>query len=388
MNNIVVDASNIFFRALFVTGGYDNSMTFDSRDELEKLMRKVVIDLSYIIRQTNSTRVVLAADHTSWRKDIEIEENEGYKGQRERAKHINWDNVFSIMNEFLEIADEKGFIISKVEKAEGDDLVALWRDLFLYEYNENVIIISGDKDLRQLVKYYNHKNKDLFSVVFNPFKHGKGAKKLYVPQKFNEWLNSNDETGDIFNRNIDIDKEDFNNLLSSEKIDIEKINGDYIALYKMFCGDDGDNIPAIYTWLNKNGNTTRITNSKFRKILEKVSMSSYKDAFNDKGEKDKSIKEAITEVAKSEPTFDIHERLKRQAKLVVLDPELFPKEIVDEFNKNIEGEIENKKINPESMNIYVLLEGTNYISQEHNKKGESSSESSIFNQFDNINKLF
>jgi hypothetical protein len=109
----------MFYRSMFAVGGYNGPtmFTFDSQSELDQLMRKVATDITFIIRQLNPSRVVLTLDSKSWRKNIEIEENEGYKGQREKSEHLNWDNVFAIMNEFAEIAESNGFIYSKIENA-------------------------------------------------------------------------------------------------------------------------------------------------------------------------------------------------------------------------------------------------------------------------------
>ena len=52
---------------------------------------------------------------------------------------------------------------------------------------------------------------------------------------------------------IYIDKEDFKKIINGEKTKMEYVEGRMIALRKIFCGDDGDNIPAFYTWINDKG---------------------------------------------------------------------------------------------------------------------------------------
>ena len=94
MTNLILDLSNLAFRSLFITGGFGSKkFTFDNQYELDQFIRKLAIDVSYIIRQTNPSRVLFALDSKSWRKNITIEENEGYKAHREKSKFINWDNV-------------------------------------------------------------------------------------------------------------------------------------------------------------------------------------------------------------------------------------------------------------------------------------------------------
>jgi hypothetical protein len=83
MTNAIFDLSNMFFRSMFIVGGYGKKQyTFDSEKETDQLMRKVATDISSIIRQINPSRVVFALDSKSWRKNIPIDENEGYKGNR------------------------------------------------------------------------------------------------------------------------------------------------------------------------------------------------------------------------------------------------------------------------------------------------------------------
>ena len=78
MTNLVFDFSNMLHRSMFIVGGFGkNGYTFDSQYELDQLMRKLTTDIVSTIRQINPSRVIFTSDTKSWRKDIEIEENEG-----------------------------------------------------------------------------------------------------------------------------------------------------------------------------------------------------------------------------------------------------------------------------------------------------------------------
>jgi hypothetical protein len=379
MINLVVDLSNIFFRSLFVTGGYGkHDYTFENHTECEQLMRKVATDISFILRQVNPTRAIFCVDDSSWRKDIPIEENEGYKGNRVKSKHINWDNVFGILNELINILDINGFVVSRETKAEADDLIALWSHELVFHRHQNVIIASGDEDVRQLVTTYTPfegPEDTSWCTVYNPFTHTKTTpKKLYHDFGFSMWLLRDDE-GDFMTGAVDMDKSDILRLRDFEKIVFEEIQPDLIALRKIFCGDDGDNVPAIYTWI-KNNKEVRITNSKFEKIIEQLEIKTWKDLQNKKEE----IKTMINEYADINMPFKIEDRLNRQLKLVVLNPSLFPLEIVNEFNNKKEKHLSKPKINVLSFNMLNMLENTKYI---------SNNESSIFKEMDRINtKLF
>lgn len=382
MTNLVFDLSALFYRSLYNVNGYGSKpYTFDSQIELDQLMRKCAIDISFIIRQANCSRIIFALDSRSWRKDISIDENDGYKANRDKSKFINWENVFNTMKEFGEILESNGFIVSKIEKAEADDLICLWANELLYNQKQHVMIVASDEDIRQLVMSTNHDGNKFFSVVFNPFIQGKSTKKLYVPDGFNEWLNTDETVSSIFDRSLDIDKEDFIRLRDKEKITIETIDGNSIAINKVLCGDDGDNVPAIYTWLSKTQKgddvTVRITNSKANKIIEATNAKTYKDLLDKKD----IVEQQITKIAGHTPSFKIKDRIERQIKLVVLDKTVFPEHILNTFNDELTKQLSKPNINAQNWNMNSILEGTKYVKN-------SGNESNIFKQIDRLNTLF
>jgi len=383
MINLIFDLNNIVHRSLFIVGGYGSKMyTFDSQTQIDQLVRKIAIDISYIIRIINPARVILAQDDSSWRKSIKIEENDGYKANRVKSKMINWDNVYDAINDFTQIVtDNNGMILTKISSAEADDIITLWTDELVNNQQQHVIIVSGDEDIRQLVKKYSIDNKTIFVTVFNPFMQGKNSsRKLYVPDGFEKWLNGVQQI-DFIHPSIDIDKEDFKKIILSEHTKVEVIDGEMIALYKIFCGDDGDNVPSIFTWLNNKNVEVRITNSKFEKIYEylKTSLNKDKVKVEDIINNPEKVLEAIKLVTKQSPSFDISKRIERQLKLVFLNTNIFPKEIIEEFNKLKYDSINKPRVSFSNVNMYSLLEGTKYVT---NKKHEN--ESSIFKEIDEI----
>jgi hypothetical protein len=362
-----------------MTSGYGaNQYTFNNQSEIDQLMRKMSIDVSYIIRSINPSKVIFTFDSDSWRKSINIEENQGYKANRTKSEFINWNNVFKALNEFKDIMNDNVFITTKIDKAEADDILTMWAEEFFHNQNQHVVIVSGDEDVRQLVQSKEHNNEYVFLTVFNPFISGKkGSKKLFIPPHFNQWLNKEDK-GDIFDMNIDLDKDSFNKL-RNEKVFFEEINGKEIALWKIFCGDDGDNVPSIFTWI-KNNKEVRITDSKFKKILELSDISLY-NKYTELLDKKDSIMNSIKKVTKETPSFKIKDRLERQFKLVILDSKLFPREIKDKFEELKTEELNKKRINVNNIKMRDLLEGTQYV-----KSKSQENESKIFKEIDRISK--
>lgn len=398
MTNVVIDMSNMLFRSMFVLGGFSGpTYSFDNQKELDELMRKLATDISFLVRMVNPSRVIFALDAKSWRKDINIEENEGYKGQRKKDKHLNWDNVFDTLDKFMDICEDNGMIVTKIKKAEADDVIALWRDELLFNQKQHFIAISGDEDIRQLVtSYVDDSGKPIFATVFNPFKQGKNAaRKLYVPEGFSEWVKADNEEASIWNMDaaIDIDKGDFRRIRDTDDVRVEVVDGNLIAMKKVFCGDDGDNIPSIYTWLTKiksgpnegKDKEVRITEKAFEKIYSSLqnSPNEHIDHYDLLENHDKILK-GITKIAKQAPPFDLEERLIRQIKLVVLDKANFPESILEKFE-----EIKNEpllKPRPEigNLNMNAMLQGTRYIKTKSGGTG-TGNVSGIFNQIDKMN---
>jgi len=217
---------------------------------------------------------------------------------------------------------------------------------------------------------------------------GKNAsRKLYVTERFQTWI-TQIEVVDIFNMrgSINVDKEDFKKIINGEKTKMEVVDGDMIALRKLFCGDDGDNVPSMYTWLNDKGVETRITNSKFEKIYEYLDknvtnkVSSHFDTIDlIDGSNAHKVLEAIELVTKQTPPFNIRTRIERQMKLVVLNTLLFPSSIIEKFHEIKTIELQKPRINYANLNMKDLLEGTRYVKD----KGREN-EASIFKEIDRI----
>jgi len=387
MINLIFDLNNICFRSLFTVSGYGkNSFTFNTDAEVQQLVRKMAMDIAYIIRLINPSRIIFAQDSKSWRKSIPIDENEGYKAQRVKSGVINWENIYNALDEFTEIMQNDGMILTKIESLEADDICALWSHELQFNQNQHVVIVSGDEDMRQLVHFhpYDAPNKKFaFCTVFNPFMQGKNAsRKLFIPDYFEEWITTFDDV-DFMNMKatMNVDKDDFKKIITSERTKIEHINGRMVGLRKIFCGDDGDNVPAIYSWLNEKGVEVRVTNTKFEKIYEMLLTSPIElmDHY-DLLKRSSKVMEALKMVTKQNPPFEIYSRLVRQIKLVILDSHFFPTELVEQFNKIKENELAKSKVNYSSINMKNLLEGTRYVTEK-----KSKNEASIFKEIDRIN---
>lgn len=401
MVNLLVDITNMFYRSMFSTSNYgiDKMYTYNTEFECEQLMRKICIDLALVIRQTNANRVMLCKDSKPWRADIEIIENEGYKGQRKKNTEMNWENVYKTQNEFFRIAKKLGFIVSDIDRAEADDIIAMWAEE-LYKRGESCIIISGDEDIRQLIKSKTENGKYTFICALNPLKQGgkNPSKKIYHDGTLEEWVNSTNSVNAfeaMFNTTANSFKSNMKMLVNDEQFEKVVVNGDEIVMKKFFMGDDGDNIPAFYTWnkLTKAGKPTtdRITNKKYETIITELCINKISDinVYNVR-----ALKSIIERYSKDEMDVNIMSRITRQKLLVELNSENFPEDIVESFKHNVEywlGLV--PKCNLHSLTMQDMLNGTKYISENYidgNKEIEKTSSigthSSIFKDMEKVSK--
>lgn len=383
MINCHFDLTNMVFRSMFSINAYEKGAqyTYHSQQEIDELMRKLSTDIAFILRMLNPGRVSLCVDSKSWRKKIEIEENEGYKGQREKNEDINWDNIYKLIQDFCDIAEKNGFIISKINMAEADDNLALWSAKLKDTPKQHTILVSGDEDIRQLA-YFNNKTHSSVTI-FNPFMQGKNAsKKLYHTKEFLDWVNTDADNGDIFNMYIDTDHNNFKQLSKDTKLKFVEIEPESIALNKIFCGDGGDNIPSFYTWLTTTAKgdekETRITPSKYEKIINELNINTIDDLLDVDIVK---LEESLKKIVKGDLNISVRERLNRQCQLVILRESMMPEVMVDDFNEHYEEAIKKPRGSFGNLYMQKLLEGTRYMTYE---RKPTAIKANIFNTLDGL----
>lgn len=326
-NLLVFDWSNMSFRSLFTSQIFGHASGYDTQEEINSFIAKMASDISMILRTFVPNKVIFAVDASDpWRKDLLASEEVGYKGQREKDKKINWDNIYKGLNEFKDVMISKGFDFAYHNRAEADDLMALSKEAIFTKYPEyNIVIVSSDADIRQLVDF--NVSTEQFCCVFNPIGSGKGGKKkLYMNHECSTWFAQKDKV-DIFFSNLNSGKEYVKNALNRDKkIEIVEIDPNEVVLGKIFCGDAGDNVPSFYEFYGPNGKKKKITEKKFKTLCETLCIQDVEDLLKKemllKGSLEQSLKKELNDV-------NIPARLERQRKLVELNSELFPSDIKD-----------------------------------------------------------
>ena len=381
--NLIFDFSNMAMRALF-TCSYANRgeiSTFDTDEECNILIRKIAIDMAYVIRIFTPDKVIVACDSRHpWRNDLYANiENESYKGNRQKDTTKNWDKIFSSLNEYKEILKNDGFILTELDTAEADDVAAMWKEYF-YNNGENVILISSDKDWTQLIDYEPSLNK--FCVCFNPIANNRGKKLLHGTSEFFEWLNSVNSKTDIFFSNYNPQKDKFKNIKTHDtKIEYDVIDPNQVLLNKIMCGDDGDNAPSFCEYY-KNGKKIRMTPTKSKKILESFDVHNVKELCQAVNKND--FMNIVNKTFKYDfCDFEPNERLMRQRKLVELSSILFPEKIKKLFETHSIKNKDNGSVQSSNITLDWILKGSRFLQEKRNR---ISKENSIFDNIKDLDK--
>jgi 5'-3' exonuclease len=369
-HTLVVDGNYFLFRTLHVIPNTSKGkIALDSKQDMQVFMSKLATDFSYQIRLFEGLidKVVWTVDSRSWRKDFYPEAD--YKGNRKPIETINWDNFSKISEDFISILSTKGVIISKVDGAEGDDLMFAWNSESISN-NKSVIILTGDRDMVQLVNRASNGN---YTILFAP-----AHKKLYTFQGFTEWINSEDEveTADIFDMmKISSSPENQNKkllreLVKKKKVDILEIDPEEFRFAKVLTGDSGDNVPPAY-WYILNNKRYGISENKATVIVSEFKQKhgglSHMYLYNNDLIIDLANIAIRVMKAKHMSREQIISNIRSNVSLMVLSSESIPEGILDEMFRSIE--IKMNKIHTDLNAIStmkLLLEGTAYKTEETN----------------------
>lgn len=353
---LCLDWSNILFRSLFINQLYGTKMTYDNIEDCQSFIYKFATDVCSIINIFKPNNVILLTDSQhAWRKDV-LPGEDGYKSNRQKQEGVNWDNIFKCSDDLKQLFKNAGCHVAEYEHSEADDMAALCKEVIFEKYHDyNLIIVSADADLRQLIDFDPLTNQ--YCAVYNTIVKGKTGKRfLYITQEMQDWLNKEDQI-DIFFSNVDESKQYIKDIVAQNvKIGIEVENPNEVLLHKIFCGDDGDCVPSFYNWIH-NGKVVRITPAKERKIREILGIKTIHDLIQAKDNL-KPILESVTK--KDVNDINVIERLNRQRTLVELNSSLFPKDIQsykDTIDYMIQSTGEAVFANMKAANI---LKGTEY----------------------------
>lgn len=381
-HTLLIDGNYFLFRTLYVLPRSSKSKALlENKEDVNSFMLKLATDFSYQVRLFEGliNKIVWTVDSRSWRKDFYPDAE--YKGNRKADSNINWDNFSKVSDDFIKILSNKGVIISKVDGAEGDDLLYAW-NTELQSKDIPAIILTGDRDLVQLV---NRSINGTYTLLFSP-----AHKKLYTFQGFSNWISKSDETekSDIFDiMKISVSPENqykklLQDLINKKKISVLEVDPEEFRFSKVLTGDAGDNVPPAY-WHILNNKRYGISEKKAIQIIsefkQKYGVLSYKYLF---------VNEMITDLAniiirvinaKHMNREQIISNIRSNSNLMVLSPDSIPSDILDDMFKNIELKINSNTSDLRGISsLKLLLENTSYSIKENS----ISVSSKIFNNED------
>lgn len=232
--NILFDGNYLFWKSWSVVQTYyrgqDLEQVFSKNENRQVLIRKCVIDMCFCINKFHDVkRVAFVIDSSSWRYNF----YKDYKYALTRVREPYYKYFLQAINEFEELLRSKGIIVSRVQGAEGDDLLYVWSVYFGYCLDEKLVIITGDSDIRQIitrnVSLFNNNSKNL---------------KLYCAK----------ENEVFWNEYLDTD------------VMVVPVNPFEVLLRKVIMGDGSDNIPKM---------RNRFGEKAFEKFLEWISKYEY-----------------------------------------------------------------------------------------------------------------
>lgn len=211
--NVLFDGNYAFHKCFNVFSTYykgeDMSDVLQDKEKQQVLMRKCIIDMCFALSKFKDVkRVAFVIDSSSWRYSI----YDDYKYALTRVRDPFYKHFMTCLDMFEALLRKKGIIVSRVMGAEGDDLLYVWSIYFGYILDENLVIITGDSDIRQIMT----KNVALFN------NNSKNLKMYCIPEKEEYW-----------NEYLDAD------------VQVVPVKPFEILLYKVIMGDTSDNIPKL-----------------------------------------------------------------------------------------------------------------------------------------------
>ena len=372
MINILIDGNYIFHKTFGIFAGYGNvdpGKVLKNKSDQAMFIRKISTDLTASLKTLPvGGRLVFTSDSRSWRKDVEIEDG-GYKSGRVKDENVDWTVFFELMQAFGSHLEKMGFIFSKIEGAEGDDLLLYWSQRF-NEEGQSCIIISGDKDLHQLARM---KGPDVWTAVWNS-----NSKKniLSVPRGWKEnWLNEARTEVSIFNMGSTIspEKERLKDFI--KKVDIEEIDSFPFIFNKILIGDKGDSVPSVWEY-ESSGKTMRFTPKSAEKIYNFFLESKWKDVPMKFLSEDEDflnwISPLILKISKGVDSTENRKKVKsnflRNLKLMWLEDSVIPENVSMACKLETERgiKLERRSI---TLDRIKILEGTEWLATGGQPKG-------------------
>ena len=154
---ILIDLNQVMISNLMKQIGQNNNQLD------ENLIRHMVLNslrmYNVKFKDEYGDIVICADDKQYWRRDFFPYYKAGRKKSREESP-LDWNLIFETLNKVRdEIRENFPYVVIQIPKAEADDIIGALCHRYgvelASESTEKILIISSDKDFRQLQKYAN-----------------------------------------------------------------------------------------------------------------------------------------------------------------------------------------------------------------------------------------
>lgn len=135
----------------------------DPSDIQEDLLRHFILNsirrYNVKFRKTYGEMVIACDDSWSWRKNVFPYYKANRKKNREESG-LDWNSIFASLHKIRsELKEFFPYRVIHIATAEADDIIGTMCHKFA-NTNEKIMILSGDKDFRQLQVYFNVEQYD------------------------------------------------------------------------------------------------------------------------------------------------------------------------------------------------------------------------------------
>ena len=155
-NTLLIDFSNIFWSSFYIE--QNNQVKLPDENEHDffiYLLFKTILSIKKSFSEYND--IVFAIDSGSWRIDYFKYYKAKRKMSRQGKDKIKFEKLFETVDYFLKnVKPILPYKFIKISKAEADDIIGILT-ISLKDIQKNILIISRDKDFKQLLKYPNVK---------------------------------------------------------------------------------------------------------------------------------------------------------------------------------------------------------------------------------------
>ena len=311
---LVVDGNWLLMSRMSVL----NARYADDEQMCKDLKIMMIKSINIVLRTFPAIdNIIFVSDGGSWRNKLEApkflqEQGIEYKGNREKSDNVNWDAIFSAYEDFITKLNQNGITAVKETGIEGDDWCWYWSTK-LNKEGTNVIIWSKDKDLTQLVKT----DRDgCFTVCWNK------------DSGVTTTLRDEGEMDFLFNMQFNINEEIYRSIVDKSK-EVNQITPKDVVVDKIIRGDAGDNVLPIILRKSKSGSDKqyRVSPKDIDSNLDIHNEAEVRTYVENLLES-KSYKGRV-----DKPITNIIEHFEYNKKLVALEKDSYPQEILDIMNK-------------------------------------------------------